>query len=347
MNLTITRYGSIERIVSSLSAFDDVFDWLGYLRAPDYVANRLTAIHGCTEADAKKRSLKIASHAKYALQYISQSVASPKSVGFLPSYYAILNLSKIICLTGPYANEFTNQTRWHGATYSVRKKDSRSLLTEEITLKSGGSLALLYKTLTAGLTLPRSTTIKMDSVYPYIPEVAVEYEIASNKKSKLANLQISVTDPPNADRILTVRIQPNGRLPANFSARWVPALSGFQQTPGRPSEFSRNLGVVPQPQLQSVAEQHFRRQYLYFSKMNMGSMTALRNQNIKFPREFPIALMFFHMSSVVRYKPEFLLKLENSKFWPLLATGLRHGLFQFMMQTWSFFQQSHHRISAT
>ena len=115
-------------------------------------------------------------------------------------------------------------------------------MTEEITLKSGGLLALLYKTLTCGHELPRSTTIKMESVYPYIPEIAVEYEIASNKKSKLANLEVTVTDSPQADRILKVKLHPYGRLPANFSARWVPALTGMQQTNGRPSEFTKNLG---------------------------------------------------------------------------------------------------------
>ena len=346
MRITIDRYNETSVSASALSPFDDVFDWLGYLQSAEYVANRLAAIHGVAASNAKIRSAKIASHAKYALQYIEQSITGPKPVAFLPAYYAVLNMSKIICLSGPYANEFSNQTRWHGASYNVGGKDSRSILTEEITLRSGGTLALLYKTITQGQELPRSTVIKMDSVYSCIPEISVEYELASSKKPKIANLAISVTDSESSDRILTVRVQPYGRLPNNFSLRWIPALTGFQQTVGRPSVFTSNLGVVARSDLTSVVRQKFRQQYLYFTAHDLQPRTALRNQHIRFPREFPLALMFFHMSSVVRYKPEFLEKLTNSKFWPLLATGLRHGLFQYMLQTWSYIHKANHQIVA-
>ena len=52
---------------------------------------------------------------------------------------------------------------------------------------------------------------------------------------------------------------------------------------------------------------------------------------LPFPEEFPIALLFFHMGSVVRYQPEFLAKLRDSRHWPILASASRHGLFKFLL----------------
>jgi len=342
-NMKLTRYDRTTESYSDLDKLSDVLDWLSYLEVGDYVSGVLSDRHGYSDTIARKRAKRILPHARYAIDYINQALESPPAVAFLPTYYAILNLSKIIILCGPYENEFNNHTRWHGATYAVQGKDSRSLLTEEITLKRGGALALLYKTLTDH-SINSAKTISMGDVYPYIPEIGIEYEIATKKKCKLAHIDFNISKS-NRETILYAKLRMDSRFPPGVTKQHVPALLGFSQQSN--NIFTRNLGEITNQRIEDESKRVLRRQYLFHCSHCDGAITPIRNAHIKFTHELPIALMFFHMSSVVRYKPEFLDKLRNGIYWPMLKTGLRHGLYRFMLDTWSYVHQSHYHIHAS
>jgi hypothetical protein len=47
---------------------------------------------------------------------------------------------------------------------------------------------------------------------------------------------------------------------------------------------------------------------------------------------------------VTRYKPEFLERLMDSKFWPFLATSRSHALTKFLLLFWSFVHQVNYYI---
>ena len=57
------------------------------------------------------------------------------------------------------------------------------------------------------------------------------------------------------------------------------------------------------------------------------------------PEELPLICAFYHMSSVVRYNPDGLRKLRDSKYWPVLLALRRHGAYRFLMLFWSFMTQ--------
>ena len=69
------------------------------------------------------------------------------------------------------------------------------------------------------------------------------------------------------------------------------------------------------------------------------SLTPICNKQLLLPEELPILLAFFHMSNVVRYNPEFLVRLEDSPEWGLLHVFSRQGIYRYLVLFWSFFNQ--------
>ena len=337
--MKLTRYPKEEVVVSSLNHFEDVIDWLGYLTANEFVVSLLCSAHGCAVDDAKRRAAKIIPHAKYAVAYLEQVRTSPSAVSFLPAYYAILNLAKICILAGQYHFELTHHNRWHDAAYNVQAKDSHGLLTEQITLHEGGALALFYKTLTR-IALTGRKKIRIGDLYPCILNVGAESSLAAGAPSAI--LPISFNPIREAGK-LTVAAQVEGALPSNFSIRHVPALRGFRQDSVNTQLFRKYVGMCPNNEVQERMRSVIDTQYLFLSQHDI-SLAYHGRSTFKFTEEFPLALAFFHLSSVCRYKPEFLDRLIRSKYWPMLLAMRRHGLFKFIVLVWSFLNQKDFHI---
>jgi len=67
---------------------------------------------------------------------------------------------------------------------------------------------------------------------------------------------------------------------------------------------------------------------------------------ILLPEEVPIWIAFFHMSSIVRYRPEYLAKLFDDKSWPVLHGLSRHGIFRYLNLTLNFAHQTTYSINS-
>jgi hypothetical protein len=81
------------------------------------------------------------------------------------------------------------------------------------------------------------------------------------------------------------------------------------------------------------------RPVLLYSDLTGNPLTPLSSKPLLLPQEIPIALAFFHMSSVVRYKPEFVARLRDSRYWPVVATTRYHGMLHFLRLLWSYVHQ--------
>ena len=57
------------------------------------------------------------------------------------------------------------------------------------------------------------------------------------------------------------------------------------------------------------------------------------------PQELAVLLAFFHLSNVVRYDPERLARLYDSRAVPVLEALRRHGLLTYLTTLWSFLTQ--------
>jgi hypothetical protein len=326
--MLLCRYPTDMTTASKLDPFADLMDWLCYLTAPEYLQALLRKTHNLDSASSKSRAKRIIPHVRDAIHFLEQAVSGPAEVSFLPAYYAILNMAKVYILVSPNHSQLARQSRWHGATYSVADKDSRSLLTDSITLRTGGALSLFYRTLT-GQTITQDRQIKMGNVYPYIRSVFTEYSLATSSEENLATVKVEyqedeghrcihATVTPFDDRALTVRS--------------LPALNGFRKMRGQDNTFESSWQRASELETLEDARKLIDCRYIYLHDRDYEDfdeegddlfLTPICSTNFPIVEEFPIALAFFHMSSVVRYKPEFLSKIRDSRYWPMVAAAPR------------------------
>ncbi len=330
--MNVFRYQEVHSVSTSLNPLDDLIDWLGYLTSPEYLIDVLGTRHHLSSTVAKARAKMIIPHVVDALAFMHQSLGGPPEVSFLPAYYAILNLAKVYILLGPRHADLP-QHRWHGVTYNVEAKDSHSLLTEVVTVKRGGAFPLFYETLTSGA-IARERTLKMGDVYPYIWDVGAEYSIATGQQSRIAALRCEVEGTNNQYRLKVKVLSPNGG--AQLSIRNLAALRGLTKLKGVPDTFVSPEFSCASDKVDETARTNLDCRFIYYHSENFLPITAITRSTFPLPEEIPIFLMFFHMSSVLRYKPEFLARIRQSRFWPLLMSARRHSLYKFMLLFWSY-----------
>lgn len=331
--MRISRYPDEESVTTNLDPLDDLATWLEYFGAVDYVVSLLVERHGVAPTDARQRARHIVAHARLATAYIEQALGGPRDVSFLSSYYAILNLLKICILCGPYHQSLPSN-RWHGATYDVYGKDSQSLLTEKVTLRKGGAIPLFYRTIT-GKIIQKEHALSLASIYPYIFDVSHEFTVASGEPCRFANLKFSVIEVEGAKHLRADARSVDNR--GAFKLNQLQALKGFRKFSGSGSNIAYTTGILAHADVAELRS-HVRTEFLYHS-LNGGVYCPVSSARLSFSEEFPIILAFFHMSSVVRYKPEFLIRLKDTKYWPVISTMRRHGLLKFIVLFWAFTHQ--------
>ena len=328
------RYPKNHHIFTDLDPFEDVQVLLSYLTATDYLLDLLTSTHSIALTDAKARAKLIVPHIHAALGFFQQAQTGPPELSFLPNYYGILNLIKVYVLFGPYHNNLTSE-RWHGAVYRGFHKDSQNLLTERIFLKQKGALPLFYKTIVGKPWSERD--VCMSDIYPYISSVSAEYFLATRKRPSLVELHLDFEHPKSATEIIpSVRITSD----TDASVRQLKVLKGFKRAPsdkkflGTAVPIKYNASTAANP----LVREQFRDYLIYHSK-GRNILTPKCSKMLLLPEELPIALLFFHMSSVVRYKPDFLEKVRDSRYWAILAASRRHCVYQFLVLAWSYFHK--------
>jgi len=331
------RYVGTQRITSSLDPINDVLVLLEYLTARDYLVEILVKRHGLAKGEAQRRSQSIIPHVRTSLAYLRQAQFGPPELCFLPAYYGILNLLKVYVLFGPHHADLKAQ-RWHGASYPVDEKDSRSLLTEVVHLKKGGALPLYYKTVT-GEAWPARTQIKMGEMYPYIRNVSAEYSIATGKPGKLALLKLERGRHKHKGKrtctVVLLRRQGDSKV---YSVRDFKVLRFFRRHPSDPNRFVGRAVAQDCKVSDLPIRQQFRLSLVY-SSGDQVMLTPVSSSRLLVPEELPIALLFFHMSSVVRYKPEFLERIRTSRCWPIMSAARQHCVLRMLILAWSFFHQ--------
>lgn len=337
------RYASIHGITSPLDPIKDVLVLLEYLTSHDYLIQILTATHGLTPADAKRRASSIIPHMRSGLAFIEQSLSTTPDLSFLPAYYGLLNLIKAYILVGPHHADLP-ANRWHGASYPVDAKDSRTLLTEVVDIKRGGAIPLLYRTVT-GKVMP-VTRLQLQDFYPFVSGVTAEYSLAVGKPSLIRSVRLGGMPHKKYKKkqICTATIVRHQGETQPFAARDFKVLSHFRPAPEVRDTFCGR--VLPNPC--QYDDPRYRRQfhtYMVYGFDNHVISTPMTSQRVLMFEELPILLLFFHMGSVVRYKPEFMNRVRNSRYWPILAAARQHSLLRFLILTWSFIHNRQLEIS--
>lgn len=324
------RYEELQEIRTHLNALDDMLSWLNFLTAMDYVVDLCRKVHGLPEEEAKTRARKIRAHVRYAKEYFEQALGGASDLAFLPGYYGLLNLLKCYVLLGPHHQALEKQ-RTHGVSYSGINKRSAGLLTDTICLHPAGAAALFYRTV-VGIRLAKKRELRVGELYPYIADIEAEYGLSTGNRGKVSTIMFS-SEP--GDKEITAKLQ------KGFHGEQVSSLKvlrGYRCSPTDPLTFIKSVGPGMSPE--EAVRQSIRQELLYaperLSSHLILAKTALSSGQLLLPEELPIALAWFHMSSVVRYHPEFLARLRDSREWAMLDAMRRHSLLRAIILFLSF-----------
>jgi hypothetical protein len=326
------RHGRSHSVSTPLDKYLEVRHWLSYLTAKDFLIDNLRTIHGLTQSDALSRSKKIIPHAHDAIAFLTMADSSPTETAFVPAYYSTLNLVKICILASPLHGQLQSQ-RYHGARYEVDAKDSHSLMTDVVTVMSGGALAIYYRLLT-GTGWGNNRRIKIGDLYSYLTDVSHEYAVATGKEPLQATLQFGLIPAKRKERIRVCLTASPRNGSTQLKARDIISLKGFVPFNNERNHFHSSRTFLRTDPPDKLLDLLFNRQLIYYPDGNK-TRVPLTGLKILPVEEIPILLTFFHLSSVARYKPEFLYKITESKFWPMVSAHLRQGLYKYLLLFWS------------
>lgn len=344
--MDIHRYPEKRELHTNLDPLEDVKCWIAGLKSKRYLTDLINDKHSLQgKMSLQERINTATAFIEIASEYLDQAHNGPQSVSFLPSYYAFLNLAKVYIIFGPYADELKRQRR-HGVTYDPALKDSRTLETEYIRIRPKGAVTLFYRTLLGSY--PLRSYISLSDIYPYILDIEAEYRTATGHDFKLAPFSIEVKEDENGKQKLYATLQSEIMLkpvPHWTELRYLKAFKGMDKDPN-------NSELLTSPEIPvgstKSARDFIRTPLLYGFKQSAISETyqfvPASNSRTLLPEELPILLAFFHMSSVIRYNPQFYKKLVDSKYWPMLLTLRRHGTFKFLLLFWSFINQASYYV---
>jgi hypothetical protein len=350
----ILRYDNLSSVMTPLDPLEDIIAWICGLSSIGYTSDILKTVHGMTDSGEIKRCAQaISLYVENSVGLIEQAYSGPPEVSFLPLYYAALNTSKIyIVLSGRRTD--LEKHRYHGASYDVMGKSSRDLLTEEIELKRYGILPLFYEVLTGVQWCWQGTKLRLRQVYPCIRGIGQEYWYAYQKRCAFQGISVHVKGNPSDGYCLVAQLirERSGLEPPEAGRkRYMKILDGFHPDPKRNDVFtSDRVFATTKDEARDSLLRGFRRYLLYEPIKDLGhnvtgSLTVLSGRQLLLPEEIPIWMALFHLSNIVRYKPEFLSKVKDSKSWPMLLALGKHTMLRWLLLFWSYLHQTTYIIS--
>jgi hypothetical protein len=363
----VYRYPEISRVSSALDPMADAIGWIRGMRSVGYVSDVLRRRFGFSRAkDIEEAAKSISFHADVAIGLLEQGLASKPELAYLPIYYALLDLAKIIIILDGKLSLLQAQ-RMHGASWSGISKASHDLLTDSITLWGQGAIPLFYQALTGSLwpetwkkdragnpiRNPKREII-LRNIYPYIPGVGHEYQQAYGfVEDQLAVANTKFENMGAGEGRIRINI-PGDAFKLGKSKFKV--LSGLAQD-GK-DFVTQVVKGSSDKEIVEVALKKFRSFLLYDQRgvvpIASGSSTAwffefilvpISGSTLLLPEEFPILLAFYHLGNVVRYDPEYLKRLLDSKASALIETLIRHGTFRFLVLFWSYVNRTTYFIT--
>lgn len=346
--MPILRYDKTVSVVSSLNPIEDLINWISGLRSAGYSGDIIRSIHAArgTARKISKEATLISQLASNAVGFLEQAYSGPAEVSFLPLYYAVLNLSKACVVLAGKMTAIESQRR-HGASYNPTAKTSHDLLTERVSLWSQGALPLYYETLTGHDWSKVGKTIEMREVYPYLPRVGHEYSVAYGRPHGLVSIDVSI-EKVDANRFRLGAKTGSSTHPGAGNKRHLKILRDFRRASGDDPRLFVGRSVVANSEGDARARllHGFRRHLIYLSrsKNEIRPLTPICTMNLQMAEEIPVWLVLFHLSNVVRYNPEFLARLGDSRTWPLLLALRRHSVLQFLILFWSFVNQANFHL---
>lgn len=340
------RY-DIERAISTdLDPIEDILNLIATLKSIGFTSDLLRDTHNFSSAIEIKKTAKLISlHVDNAIGLANQGFEGPAQTSFLPLYYSTLNLSKVYLLFLGKRIELESN-RWHGAKYSEREM-SRNFLNEEIKLSSRGTIPLLYNAITGKSISKSGLKISLNELYRNITSIGAEYNTVTKNKSGLLPHFVQFIEDKNG-HYMKIQILDNYYKANPPQPRTLKAYSGLKivtdkngeshyetrKYNGRFETIKKNLYTKIKRHLNSdsCVLGAFGAQWVSYTPIN-GRFHVLNE-------ELSIMLAYFHLSNVVRYNPEHLYKIMDSKYWAILLGLRKHGFLRFEKLMWGNYNKS-------
>jgi len=344
--MVIMRYDKNEIVHTTLDPLEDICSWIQGLRSKGYCDDILRNIHGFSNTrEIKVASRAIATHAENSINLLNQAFCGPAKISFLPIYYSILNLAKICVIMGGYLHSLKSQPS-HGASHV--HKTSHDLLTEEIKIRERGAIPLFYLVLTNERICTKETSVKMTDIFPYIQNISHEFITAYGREYGFVGIDLNIEgDDKHGYNLIATVLESVGTKERNISLKQLRVLIGFRPDPKKKNIFRTQKQGGPKNEARAKLLKHVRRYLLKFQVDRSGrhySITPLSSRKMLLPEEIPILLMFFHLSNVVRYNPEFLERLFDSKACALLLTAPKQCTLSFLELFWSYVNKANYKL---
>lgn len=354
----ILRYDTYKIVTTRLNPIEDLTYWFEGLRSQEYVSYLLKEKHNFSSPPEIRESSKaIMYHAKYASDFLQQGLSAPKDICFLPIYYAFLNLLKVVIICKGGLADLKKQ-KYHGASYNPNRK-WRSLLSDEIEIHPNGAIPLYYQLVTGQRLFSKKSLLKMEDLYVFIRSISHELKEIYNKKSLYIPIDIDM-DGNDREGFRLKAIVKDKVDRKRIGLAQLKVLKGFKKEPnvrrskgrriinltGNNNYFTNRVNSAYDDAKMKLVRDCINRYLISIEISNglLGACTFLPKNKLALPEELPIHMAFFHMSNIVRYNPEMLEQLKDSRDWTTLLALSRHGTLSFLELLWSELQQEHIKI---
>ncbi|MDQ3750269.1 MAG: hypothetical protein M3367_14840 [Acidobacteriota bacterium] len=341
--MQILRYDTRDYIVTDLNPIEDILNLITVLKSNGFTSDMLRTIHKFTDAkEIKKVSKLISLHTDIAVSLADQAFTGSPETSFLPLYYSTLNLSKILLLFLGKRTEL-ELNRWHGASY-LEKEMRRDFLNEEIVIKPKGTIPLIYSSIT-GKSIGRALKVSLDELYPYISGIGAEYTICTNKAQKLMAHETTIIRDDANGHYLHINVFTDNYIinpPITKKIKAYPSL--IPKTPANPNHFYETKKIkgryeTIERNLLSSINRYLNSDSFFGNSNKWISYTPISSKEHVFNEDLCIMLAYFHLSNVVRYNPEHLNKIMDSKYWIILLALRKHGYLRFLKLMWGNFNK--------
>jgi hypothetical protein len=330
-NKFLHRYPKINIFSSSMPIEHDILNLIEGLTSRGVVGDILRECHGMSSNNQISISAKnVADFVRQALRFVEQARSGPSIVSYLPYYYAFLQFAKAVIVARRGSTALQSALS-HGLSYRPTAKASHTLLTEQIHVRGDGVFPLFYEVLTEKA-LPdlrsrvrRHTSypvmsITMRNIYPYLFDASFEFtSVSSQQQNYFSYVAITKTVDANSNQIFTLHISRESTNPNTNSSPLFRKL-GVDSSPYKMGNSSSAYLKIPTYLLyQSITTR-----MIPFSVIPFFYSTPLWNGRLHYPEEIPLFLAFFHLGSIVRYKPQFMERMMDSAYYPFLLAIQTH-----------------------
>lgn len=355
--LKLDRYVECTRVLTILDPFEDVLNWLSFMTIEGYVENLIRNVHNSVDCP-RVRILSIVDHMRFAVELIKQSQSSSTEISFLPAYYSLLNLAKVVVLLGDDWKELVDldddddntrkrkaNNKRHGATRKGQPREHSDVLFEEVEIKMNGALALFYQTITgraiADIDERKTLSVSLAQILSLLIDIQYEYKLATNRESGLIQVQAFV-DQLNDDKVKVIIEL------VNVDSRLRDAITDLDVFGGifekNDTGFITKEAATSNIEISEIVRGQLKN-YLYLDLAGDGSYlpftgfedvpnTGIYRKPFLMPEEFTISIFFFLMSTIQRYDPVLMSRLRSSSLWPVFSTARRQSLFKAMLLFW-------------